>query len=50
MSAIPFLEYLHVNQATRSLAVQMAEVLARRGRADLIPKNRTVAASRRIAS
>jgi hypothetical protein len=50
MSTIPFLDYLHENRATRTLAVQLAGVLALRGRADLIPTTRPVPTSRRIAS
>ena len=50
MTTIPFLEYLHEHTATQALAEQLAAVLARRGRADLIPATRTVSVSRRVAS
>jgi len=50
MTTIPFLEYLHEHKATHALAEQLAGVLARRGRADLLPGTRTVSVPRRVAS
>jgi hypothetical protein len=45
-----FLDYLREHPATEVLAVEMAQVLAQRGRADLIPFRDRGADSRRIAS
>lgn len=45
-----FLDYLCEHPATEVLAVELAQVLAQRGRADLIPFRDKETDSRRIAS
>ena len=45
-----FLDYLHERPATKMLALELAELLALRGRADLIPFRDRDGAARRIAS
>ncbi len=45
-----FLEYLHDDQATRVLAEELGELLAWRGRGDLVPDALRTVRSRPIAS
>jgi hypothetical protein len=50
MKTPEFLEYLSRNPATETLAVQLAELLASRGRPDLVSVRCQVSGSRRMAS
>jgi hypothetical protein len=50
MKTPEFFEHLSRNPATETLAVQLAELLAFRGRPDLVPVQRHVAGWRRMAS
>jgi hypothetical protein len=50
MKTAQFLEYLHEHPGTRILAGELAGVLARRGRPDLVPIAVKISYSRRIAS
>lgn len=50
MKTVPFLEYLHEYLGTRMLAEELADVLALRGRPDLVPITVKISDSRRIAS
>ena len=50
MKTPQFLEYLNRNAATETLAVEFAELLALRGRPDLVPPRWQSGAAGRIAS
>lgn len=49
MKTLEFLEYLHEHQGTRMLAEELADVIARRGRPDPVPRAVKSSGSRRVA-